>query len=166
MKMRKNKSEQLYKYDYYKTQFFALSITVGLGYIYASLYNHGIFGEKFISLSQLLSSFITVELSNFWFYISLLPVIIVVLIPQIRNGEFRRIQFYNPSFFRKMTGYIVLSVLGIILIILLSATYLFSIFVFLGMIMISYSILFYVGQKIFTIQGKIEEIQRMRIEDS
>ena len=163
--MRKNKSEQLNKYDYYKTQFFALSITVGLGYIYASLYNNGIFGEKFISLSQLLSSFITVELSNVWFYISLLPVIIVVLIPQIKNGEFRRMQFYNPSFFRKMTVYIVLSVLGIMLIVFVSATYLFSIFVLLGLIMISYSLLFYVGQKIFTTQSKIEEIQRMRIED-
>lgn len=162
--MNKSNNKKLCKYDYYKTQFIALSITIALGYIYSSLYNSGLFGEKAISLNILLSGFINEGLSDIWFYISLLPIVLLVIV-QVKKGEFQRIQFYNPYMSKKITYYVVLSVVAIVVITLLTASHLFSLVTLLGSIMISYSVLFTVSRKLFTIQNKIEEIQRMRIED-
>ncbi len=163
--MSKRKFEKLFKYNYHKTQFFALSLSTALGYLFSILYQQNLLGKKTLALNDLFSSFIAEGLSDVWFYLSLLPVILFVIIPQVKKGSFQRIQPYNPSISKKITIYVVVSIFAISMFILLTASYLFSLFALLSLVVASYSVLFFIGQKIFTIHSPMDEIQRMRIED-
>lgn len=163
--MSKRKFEKLFKYNYHKTQFFALSLSIALGYLLSILYQQNLLGKKTLALNELFASFVAEGLNDVWFYLSLLPVILFVIIPQIKKGSFQRIQPYNPSISKKTTISVVASVSAISLFTLLTMSYLFSLFVLLSLIVGSYSVLFFIGQKVFTIDSPMDEIQRMRIED-
>lgn len=151
-------------YDQYKAHFCSSSLTIGLAYLYGIAYSNGYFGAVLFTLQEVWDDALSYALRDPWFYASFLPILFFI-VPWIKRGGYHRLDTFNPTTAIKQALLVTMGIIVVAGVIYVSLSHLFSLYVFIGVISITYVFLFTMFQRVFTVESTSNEIDQMTIED-